>query len=133
MSSENFRCGNILKFRTYQARNFERSGRNKYHLYLGLAHDHSGRHVFMFINSEGREGCMRIDRDDWPDMPNEESFISSTALFHYSQTELADAELFGRLTDDALLKLMDHAEASETLAGTDIDVVVDALMGHFEG
>ena len=133
MSVNEHRCGDILGFPTPQAPGHKR--KYKFHLYLGLAHDGSGKHVFMFISSEGSKHCMRIVKDDWPDMQKEESYINCRELYAYSPGELTrvNPDPRDRLSDDALVRLLDHVEDSETLTPSDINVVVDALRGYFEG
>ena len=73
---------------------------------------------------------MPIDRNDWPDMPKEQSFINCQSLYHYTPSELSDAKPRGRLSDDTLDKLLDHAGGSDTLVERDIDIVIDALRGY---
>ena len=130
MSIDQLRCGDILGFITRQAPNHYR--RYKYHLYLGVAHDDPGKHVLMFISSGGTDYCMRIDKNDWPEMQKAISHINCQELYEYTQRDLSRARPKGRLNDKALQRLLDHAAESETLASADIDVVVDALIGYFK-
>lgn len=132
MSSNRLRCGDILIFHTRQAPGHVGRIKDKYHLFLGLDHDGSGNHVFMFISSNGDDSCMRIDQQDWSEMTKSESFINCRVLYRYTLGDLSRARARGRLSDQALDRLMNHAGESITLAGTDVDFIIDALRGYFE-
>jgi len=56
--------------------------------------------------------------------------ISCRNLVNYSQAEIIDPKNKGRLTDDALLNLMNHVEKSELLTGEEIDIIIDTIRGY---
>jgi hypothetical protein len=124
------KCGDVYGFYTRQAPNHR--GKHKLHLYLCLTSTEPAEHVFMFISSTGvTDHCMSISVEDWPQMTKNQSVISFPELYQYSKSELSGAKLRGRLSDDALRRLMDHAEDSETMTGENIDIVIDALRAYF--
>ena len=132
MSINPSRFGDILGIPTKKVPNSAGGFRFKYHLYLSLAYDDSGKHVFMLISTSGTAHCMRIDQNDWSGMRKNQSHINCQELYEYSPSELSHATPRGRLSDEALGKLMDHVAASETLTPVDIDFIIDAFQAYVE-
>lgn len=74
---------------------------------------------------------MHITKNDWPDMPKDESFISCTPL-QYAPTKYKNAHPKGRLTDTALERLMQHLNESEMLVESEKEVLVNAIYSYLE-
>ncbi len=125
------RFGDILGFATRQARNHEGRYKYKYHLYLCVTPDRSGEHLFLLISSSGADYDMRIDQHDWPEMSKSESHVNCQQLYQHSDTGLTRAKTKGRLSDDALRRLLDHVEVSETFTEDDIGIIIDAARRYF--
>ena len=130
--SHNLRCGHVYGFVTRQAVNH--LFKYKYHLYLTTTSRHPQQHAFLFINSHGTPDCMRITRADWAGMKKSQSFILCSDLLLYPSTELQTKKLSprGRLSDDAMKRLMQHIEDG-TMKEHQVDIVLDALTGYFGG
>ena len=119
--------GNVYKFSS--AKVAKRDSRAKYHLAIDL---NCG--FLLFVNSEPFDGAMQIDRNDWPEMPNQDSFISCNAAVRYSKSDLKGIEItaHGRMTDDCLRRLCGHLEKSIVMPVGDIGIAVKALLGFFD-
>ena len=114
--------GDIFRFKSKKTAG--RDSRNKFHVAIELS-----KGAMLFINSDPFEGAMKITRTDWPEMPNEESYISCSGIIRYSKSDLKDIRIKprGGLSDDCLTRLRDHVESSLTLPQNDIDVILEAL------
>lgn len=120
-------CGDIYAWYTQQAKN--QRGKYKYHLCICVK---EGK--FLFINSSGddRSGAFWITKTDWPDMPKDKSFISCNGLLTYAPKNIKQEKPKGRLTDDALKRLLDHIAVSEIMTGAEIDVICDAIETYLQ-
>lgn len=116
------KVGRVYRFRSKKASGYE--SRNKFHIAIALK-----KGIFLFICSDPFEGAMKIDRIDWPEMPNTESYISFSSTIQYSKSDLEGFKFksFGRLSDDCLSRLYLHSERSITLTGAEVDILLDAL------
>ena len=118
-------CGDVYGFRTHQAPNHR--GKYKLHVCVCLKPDL----LFLPVNSSGdRSHSMTITPDDWPRMPKKESFISLDLPTIYSQKELENAKLMGRLSDDALNRLMNEVSNCPVLTGEQKDYIIDGISGY---
>lgn len=116
------KCGDIVVFKTAKAAKTPR--RRKYHLCISF----SGK-LFLFINTNPFEGSFALDAEDWPEHPNTPGHVSCNAPVRYAPFEWKRLNVSpaGRLTDDALRRLMDHVNQSDVMPEADIDDVVNAL------
>ena len=114
--------GDIFKFRTEKA--IGNDSRDKYHIAIELS-----KGAMLFISSDPFEGAMRIDRQDWPQMPKTESYISCSSLLRYQKLDLEGITPTpaGRLSDDCLTRLEAHVASSYTLEIREIEIILSAL------
>ncbi len=118
-------CGDVYGFRTHQAPNHQ--GKYKLHVCVCLKPDL----LFLLVNSSGdRSHSMTITPDDWPQMPKKESFISLDFPIAYKQKELENAKFMGRLSDDALNRLMNEVSNCPVLTGEQKDYIIDGIDGY---
>lgn len=96
----------------------------KYHICVSLSDG-----LFLFINSQGFRGSMKITQAEWAEMPNPVSFVSCTHCIRYTKDEMrrATLESCGSLTYACLDQLYAHVEASMTMPQEDIDEVMTCL------
>lgn len=119
-------CGDIYAWDSNQAANHSR--KYKFHLCISLS---AGK--FLFINTTGEDaGALWITKSEWPEMPKDKSFISCNTLLTYKQADIKDPKPKGRLTDTALMQLMDHVDKSEIMAEEDIDFICDTLQSYLD-
>ncbi len=116
-------AGDIFKFQSNKAMGHD--ARDKFHVAIELSEG-----ALLFINSDPFEGAMRIDRADWPEMPNTESYISCSAAIRYTKEDLKGVAIqpAGRLSDDCLTRLEAHVASSMTLPQNDIKLIRKALV-----
>jgi len=105
-----------------------RESRDKYHVAIDLDCG-----FLLFINSEYYDGAMRIDRSDWPEMPNPESFISCNSGIRYSRKDLKNVAISpcGRLSDDCIRRLHQHISNSYVMPIKDVNVALPAFRVYF--
>ena len=122
------KVGDIFKFVTEKAIGYET--RDKYHVAIELS-----KGAMLFISSDPFEGAMRIDRNDWAEMPKEESYISCSSLLRYTRHDFdgITPTAAGRLSDDCLTRLEAHVASSYTLEIREIDIILDALKDYAGG
>ena len=121
-------CGDIYGFFTRQALNHQ--GKYKLHVCVCLKPDL----FFLLINSSGDKSYpMTITSDDWPQMPKKESFISLNRLLTYSPKKLKKVDFMGRLSDEALNRLMDEVSNCPVLEGEEKDYIIDGIYGCLSG
>lgn len=119
------KVGDIFKFVTKKAIGYE--SRDKYHVAITLS-----KGAMLFISSDPFEGAMRIDRNDWAEMPKEESYISCSGLLRYTKDDLKGLTPVpaGRLSDACLTRLEAHVASSYTLEIREIDIILAALKDY---
>ena len=63
-------------------------------------------------------------------MRKKHSYVNFQELYAYHFNDFQEVKPKGKLTDEALLNLMNHAGNSKTLTDDQIDIIIDALRSH---
>jgi len=96
----------------------------KYHIIIDV-----NQGLMLFINSNPYEGAMEIDKNGWPKMPMNESFVSCNKALRYTYAELKDVKKTpcGALSRDCIVNLRSHVENSLVMEQSDIDAILAAI------
>ncbi len=77
------------------------------------------------------EGSFKITHEDFPGLPNQESFIACNTLLRVTDAYLVanNATSVGHLPRDIIGDLIDHVENCEVLTDEEKEIAIDGLSG----
>jgi hypothetical protein len=103
--------------------------RDKYHLYICPPGWRTQGHAFLFINKRNYGGDYAISKTDYPFMPLEVSYVSTSAIVTYSDGELSDAKIrhVGDIKPKHLGELHNSIANSDVMEGWEIELVCKHL------
>lgn len=113
-----FETGDVIGFETDRAAGH--GTRPKMHLVISVADG-----IYLFINSHGFRGSMKITKADFPEMHNEVSHISCNAPVRYSEAEIAKfkAAKIGRISANCLKRLSQHLFTCGVIPDDDAEII----------
>ena len=99
--------------------------KGKYHVFVCAS-----PRVYFFINSEAKFcDSFEITHADFPDLPNERSFVGCGNPLKIPDTEArrCHARCIGRLPKSVLYDLLDHVARADGLTEDERDLICDAI------
>lgn len=117
-----FKAGQIIRVISEQAAGYRY--RNKYHICICGS---EGR--YFFINSRNWNGAFQLIHADFPELPNENSYIACNTLLEVPDEYMDrnQAQLIGTLPSHIIVELLDHINECEVLTDNEIEIAVSGL------
>lgn len=117
-----FSSGEVVFVESDQAAGYRR--RNKYHTCICGA-----RGIYFFINSRNWEGSFELLHDEFPALPNAQSYIACNTVLAVSDQYMKqnNARSEGMLPRLVIEKLIDHVENCDVLSDDEKEIVIDGL------
>ena len=119
-----FDPGEVIFVESDQAAGYKT--RNKYHVCVCGYRGH-----YLFINSRTWTGSFILPKSDFPELPNEESYIACNTLLTVSDEYMKahNAQSVGHLSKDVIARLIDHIDGCAVMTEEEKEIAVDGLSG----
>lgn len=119
-----FQPGEVIFVKSDQAKGYKT--REKYHVCIC---GHQGR--YFFINSKTWEGAFPLRNSDFPELPNEVSYVACNTLLVVSDAYMAanGARSVGTLSKQVIESLVDHIERCTVMTEEEKEIAIDGLSG----
>ncbi|MBG6208371.1 hypothetical protein IWQ49_003031 [Labrenzia sp. EL_126] len=121
--------GDVIKFTSDQA--IGHDARDKYHIFICRTDNFRApdEYAFLFISSSNFSDCFPIQKCDYDDMLEYDSFVSCGNLVFYSADYLRTAKpkKFGAINTEHLVALHSHLCDHEVMVQWQITITCNAL------